>query len=113
MLNFKKFTLGFSCACLLAFSSSLCFASDSPKTVVPATNLPEATINTTIDMSRSIDSQNITAVPATNLSDETINTKIDTSVSFLLILIIFISFDISPKLQLSPIKKIALTVFHN
>lgn len=109
MLNFKKFTLGFSCACLLAFSSSLCFASDSPKTVVPATNLPEATINTTIDMSRSIDSQNITAVPATNLPDE----KIDTSVSFLLILIIFISFDISPKLQLSPIKKIALTVFHN
>ena len=79
MLNLKKFTLGFSFAYLLAFSSSLCFASDSPKTVVPATNLPEATINTTIDMSRSIDSQNITAVPATNLSDETINTKIDMS----------------------------------
>lgn len=83
MLNLKKFTLGFSCACLLAFSSSLCFASGSPKTVVPATNLPEATINTTInttiDMSRSIDSQNITAVPATNLSDEIINTKIDMS----------------------------------
>lgn len=78
MLNLKKFTLGFSCACLLAFSSSLCFASGSPKTVVPATNLPEATINTTIDMSRSI-SQNITAVPATNLSDEIINTKIDMS----------------------------------
>ena len=78
MLNFKKFTLGFSCACLLAFSSSLCFASGSPKTVVP-TNLLEATINTTIDMSRSIDSQNITAVPATNLSDEIINTKIDMS----------------------------------
>lgn len=57
MLNLKKFTLGFSCACLLAFSSSLCFASGSPKIVVPATNLPEATINTTIDMSRSIDSQ--------------------------------------------------------
>lgn len=75
MLNLKKFTLGFSCACLLAFSSSLCFASGSPKTVVPATNLPEATI----DMSRSIDSQNITAVPATNLSDEIINTKIDMS----------------------------------
>lgn len=75
MLNLKKFTLGFSCACLLAFSSSLCFASGSPKIVVPATNLPE----TTIDMSRSIDSQNITAVPATNLSDETINTKIDMS----------------------------------
>lgn len=48
MLNLKKFTLGFSCACLLAFSSSLCFASGSPKTVVPATNLPEATINTSV-----------------------------------------------------------------
>lgn len=78
MLNLKKFTLGFSCACLLAFSSSLCFASGSPKTVVPATNLPEATINTTIDMSRSTDSQNITAIPATNLPNE----EIDTSVSF-------------------------------
>ena len=43
-------------------------------------------------MSRSTDSQNITAVPATNLPDEEIDT---------------------PKLQLSPIKKIALTVFHN
>ena len=78
MLNLKKSTLGFSCACLLAFSSSLCFASCSPKTVDPATNLPEATINTKIDMSRSTDSQNITAVPATNLPDE----EIDTSVSF-------------------------------
>lgn len=78
MLNFKKFTLGFSCACLLAFSSSLCFASDSPKTVVPATNLSDEIINTKIDMSRSTDSQNITAIPATNLPDE----EIDTSVSF-------------------------------
>lgn len=78
MLNLKKFTLGFSCACLLAFSSSLYFASDSPKTVVPATNLSDEIINTKIDMSRSTDSQNITAVPATNLPNE----EIDTSVSF-------------------------------
>lgn len=78
MLNLKKFTLGFSFAYLLAFSSSLCFASGSPKTVVPATNLPDEIINTKIDMSRSTDSQNITAVPATNLPDE----EIDTSVSF-------------------------------
>lgn len=78
MLNLKKFTLGFSCACLLAFSSSLCFASGSPKTVVPATNLSDEIINTKIDMSRSTDSQNITAVPATNLPNE----EIDTSVSF-------------------------------
>lgn len=48
MLNFKKFTLGFSCACLLAFSSSLCFASGSPKTVVPATNLPDEEIDTSV-----------------------------------------------------------------
>jgi len=54
------------------------FASGSPKTVVPATNLSEETINTKIDMSRSTDSQNITAVPATNLPDE----EIDTFVSF-------------------------------
>lgn len=77
MLNLKKFTLSFGCACLLALSTSLCFASGSPKTIVPATNLPEETINTKIIMSRSIDSQDITAVPATNLPDETVNTKID------------------------------------
>lgn len=77
MLNLKKLTLTFSCACLLTLSTSLCFASGTPETVVPATNLPEETINTKIDMSRSIDSQDITAVPATNLSDETINTKIN------------------------------------
>lgn len=76
MLNQKKFTLGFSFAYLLAFSSFLCFASDSPKTVVPATNLPDEIINTKIDMSRSTDSQNITTVPATNLPDEEINTSI-------------------------------------
>lgn len=48
MLNLKKFTLGFSFAYLLAFSSSLCFASDSPKTVVPATNLPDEEIDTSV-----------------------------------------------------------------
>lgn len=48
MLNQKKFTLGFSFAYLLAFSSSLCFASDSPKTVVPATNLPDEEIDTSV-----------------------------------------------------------------
>lgn len=43
-------------------------------TAVPATNLSDETINTKIDMSRSTDSQNITAVPATNLPDEEIDT---------------------------------------
>lgn len=78
MLNLKKFTLSFGCACLLALSTSLCFASGSPKTVVPATNLPDETVNTKIDMNRGTNSQDITAVPATNIPDE----EIDTSVSF-------------------------------
>lgn len=43
-------------------------------TAVPATNLSDEIINTKIDMSRSTDSQNITAVPATNLPDEEIDT---------------------------------------
>lgn len=75
MNKLQKITLTFGTVCTLIASSSICLASGTPKSVVPAINIPCEDINTKIDMHRN--DQDIIPVIAKNIPDEKINTKVD------------------------------------
>ncbi|WP_303691990.1 hypothetical protein [Megamonas hypermegale] len=75
MNKLQKMTLTLGAVCTVIASSSICLASGTPKSVVPAANIPYEEINTKVDIHRN--DQDITPVIARNIPDEKINTKVN------------------------------------